>query len=212
MNMKFKLTYTALLVILSIAFTSCESKEEKEAKIAQQEQIRVEREERAEASRLELEAKQEKERIEKEIHDKFINNALNTGATPYAYCFGKNKSCAEYGCSEIKIKTPNNSDVIVTIKRNDKVFRHAYIKSSSQFTFQLPDGVYQTFFYYGKGWNPEKVLTETDCGPLRGGFVSGESFGKDSPQTLNNNILEYHLILQKEGNFKTRPSNVEEAF
>lgn len=57
--MKYKLTYIALLVSLSIAFTSCESNEEKEAKMAQQEQIRLEREEREEGIRIEREAKQE---------------------------------------------------------------------------------------------------------------------------------------------------------
>ena len=55
-------------------------------------------------------------------------------------------------------------------------------------------------------------MKETDCGSLRGGFVSSEHFGKDTPQSLANNILEYELILQQNGNFSTRPSNSEEAF
>jgi carboxypeptidase C (cathepsin A) len=47
---------------------------------------------------------------------------------------------------------------------------------------------------------------------LKGGFIAGESYGKDSPQRLSNNILEYELILQQNGNFSTKPSNAEEAF
>ena len=101
---------------------------------------------------------------------------------------------------------------MVTIKKNNEVFRHAYINAGSQYTFEFPNGTYQAFFYYGRGWNPNKVMKETDCGTLKGGFIADEHFGKDSPQSLSNNILEYELILQQNGNFSTRPSNSEEAF
>ena len=55
-------------------------------------------------------------------------------------------------------------------------------------------------------------MKETDCGTLKGGFISNENFGKDSPQSLSNNILKYELILQQNGNFSTSPSNSDEAF
>ena len=100
---------------------------------------------------------------------------------------------------------------MVTIKKGEKVVRHAFIKGGSAYTFELPNGIYQPFFYYGKGWNPEKVMKQTDCGTLKGGFIAKEVFGKDNPQTLSNNILEYELILQQSGNFSTRPSNANEA-
>lgn len=48
-------------------------------------------------------------------------------------------------------------------------------------------------------------------GKIKGGFISNENFGKDEPQYLNNNVLEYKLILQQNGNFSARPSNGEEA-
>jgi hypothetical protein len=102
--------------------------------------------------------------------------------------------------------------VIVTIKKNDKVYRHGYIGSGGSYTFEMPNGTYQIFFYYGTGWNPKKEMAQTSCGTLTGGFISGENFGKDNPQTLNNNILEYELILQENGNFSTRPSDSDEAF
>ena len=172
------------------------------------EELRIAREKEFEARRIQ----EEKERKAKALRDKYINNSLYTGATPYAYCYGGNKSCSEYGCSEIKVKTPYNSDVMVTIKRGGVVYSHAYIKAGSQYTFELPNGKYQPFFYYGKGWNPNKEMAKTDCGTLKGGFIEDESFGKDDPQTLSNSILTYELILQKGGNFSTRPSNPEEAF
>jgi hypothetical protein len=162
----------------------------------------------SEAEIKQREAKQEQQRIELEIYDKYINNSLFTGATPYSQYYGRNSTCDDYGCSEIKVRT-SNSDVIVTIKKNDKVVRHAYINSGSGSTFSFPNGTYQTFFYYGKGWNPEK---EMKGGEMKGGFITNESFGKDDPQYLRNNVLEYELILQENGNFSTRPSNPDEAF
>lgn len=213
--------------------TSCESEEERQNRTAREEQQKIEFEERRmaeevertfkleqerieqkkreEAKRVEREAILEKIRHEKAIYDKYINNALSTGSTPYSYCFGRNSSCSDWGCSEIKVKASNNSDVLVTIKKDDRIVRHAYIRAGGSYTFQMPNGTYQPFFYYGKGWNPEKFMKETDCGTLKGGFIIDETFGKDSPQYLSNNILEYELILQQRGNFSTKPSNLNEA-
>jgi hypothetical protein len=217
------------LFCLAIALSSCENeaerkqrlaieeqqrielKEKREAKEAERtfqlEQERIEREKREEEERIINEARLEKERKEKAIYDKYINNSLGTGSTPYSQYYGGNSSCSHYGCSQIKVKT-SNSDVIVTIKKNGSVIRHAYINSGSNYTLSFPNGTYQTFFYYGKGWNPEKVMKG---GKMKGGFIDNEVFGKDDLQTLSNNILEYQLILQENGNFSTRPSNPEEA-
>jgi hypothetical protein len=138
----------------------------------------------------------------------YFNNSLPTGATPYSGYYGKNSSCNSNGCSQIKVKTPNNSDVLVTIKQNNEVVRHAYIQKGDSYTFSFPNGSYQAFFYYGKGWNPEKEMKN---GEIKGGFLVDESFGKDDEQSLYNNVLEYELILQQNGNFSTRPSNPDEA-
>lgn len=144
--------------------------------------------------------------------EQYKNNSLRNGAKPYSYCFGSSNSCGGYGCSQIKVKTPYNSDVLVTIKKNDRVYRHAYIKAGSSYTFNFRNGTYQAFFYYGKGWNPNKFMKNTSCGELNGGFISNEHFGKDYPQDLYNQILSYELILQQNGNFSTKPSNKNEAF
>lgn len=197
-----------LIPFLAIALlSSCES-----------DQARKERESREEKQRIEFEQKQKEEekaeairleqaRIEQEIYDKYISNSLRTGSTPYSNYYGGNSSCNDYGCSQIKVRT-SNSDVLVTIKKNGNVFRHAYIRAGESYTFSFPDGTYQPFFYYGKGWNPEK---EMKGGEIKGGFIADESFGKDEPQSLYNNVLEYELILQQKGNFSTIPSNPEEA-
>lgn len=168
-------------------------------------------EEQANISQLNEEyLKREEERIqeEEEIYNAYIENSLNTGDIPYSSSFGSNSNCSDYGCSQIKVTTPDNSDVLVTIKENGRVIQHAYIKAADNYTFSFPNGKYQAFFYYGKGWNPNKSMKN---GKLKGGFISNEYFGKDEPQILNNNILQYELILQQNGNFSTKPSNSDEA-
>ncbi len=220
--MRLKIKFLLPLFFLAIIVSSCESEAERKQRLAGEEQQRIEIEEKRKAEeaettfqleqeRIERETRLEKERKEKEKYDKYINNSLSTGSTPYSYCFGGNSSCSDWACSQIKVKTPYNSDVLVTIKKGEKVVRHAFIKGGSTYTFELANGTYQPFFYYGKGWNPEKVMKQSDCGTLKGGFIANEDFGKDSPQNLSNNILEYELILQQSGNFSTRPSNADEA-
>lgn len=142
----------------------------------------------------------------------YKNNSLYTGAMPYGYCYGRSNSCNSYGCSQVKVQAPYNSDVLVTIKKSGKVYRHAYIKSGGKYVFELPNGTYQTFFYYGKGWNPKKLMKRSPCGGIKGGFIRGEAFGKDNSTSLYNNILTYELILQSNGNFSTKPSSANEAF
>lgn len=228
--MRYLTKLLLLLFSLTLIISSCESdaerkerkskakqekirleaqRKQKAEKLAfQKEQERIEKAKREAFKQMEREAKLEKERKKKAIYDKYINNSLSTGSTPYSRYYGGNSTCNDYDCSELKVRT-SNSDVIVTIKQNNKVVRHAYINAGSSYTFSIPNGNYQPFFYYGKGWNPNKNMKS---GQMKGGFITNESFGKDDPQYLNNNVLTYKLILQQNGNFSTRPSNPEEAF
>ncbi len=146
-----------------------------------------------------------------EAYDRYKNNSLSNGSQPYASYYGYNRSCDYYGCSKISVKAPYLSDVVVIIKRNNSdgsVVRHGYIKSGCTMSFEIPDGWYQTFFYYGKGWYPNKRMS----GGVRGGFLEDEIFSKDNPQYLSNQVLTYELILQRNGNFSTKPSSESEVF
>ena len=209
-------------------------RQEEEARIALEEKIaeekRIEEEARLKREKEEKE-RLEKERREKEIIEKYKSNSLYTGATPYSRYYGGNTKCYGNNCSKITVVTSNedkygnpykvkssdypggfkilkNPDVIVTIKQNGKVVQHAYIESGGKYTFSLPNGTYQPFFYYGDGWYPAKSMKN---GKLKGGFVLREDFEKDFPQSLSNNILTYELIPQINGNFSTKDSNQEEA-
>ncbi len=202
-----KIVFLSLIVAFLV---SCETAEEKKKRLEREEKARIELEQKRKKEEAERAYKLEQERKEKEIYEKYINNSLSTGATPYASCYGYNTSCKKWGCSQIKVTTPYNSDVIVLIKQDGKVVRHAYITKSSNYTFEMPNGVYQTFFYYGKGWNPNKKIENKSCGTIKGGFVANETVGKDVAQNLNNSILTYELILQQNGNFRTQRSNKNE--
>lgn len=93
---------------------------------------------------------------------------------------------------------------------NGRVAGHKYIKAGYSSTIYLANGYnYQTFFYYGNGWNPEKVMRNG----LKGGFVKDEAFSKDgSSSYLKDNILTYTLVTQSGGNFSTSRSDEGEIF
>lgn len=140
-------------------------------------------------------------------------NSLSTGSTPYSYCYGSSNYCNDYGCSQIKVITGGSGDVLVTIKNySGKVVRHGYIKGGYSYTFNVPNGNYQVFFYSGTGWNPNKEMPSSSCSYLKGGFVSNESVTKDNYINLYSQIMTYELILQQQGNFSTKPSSKNEAF
>jgi hypothetical protein len=139
-------------------------------------------------------------------------NSLYTGATPYSNCFGSNNNCDYFGCSRITVLT-GSTDALVTVKdRSGDIVRHAYINSGHSFSFNLPDGTYQVFFYSGSGWNPNKNMNSTSCSSLRGGFVSNEEVSKVSYHDLYNKEWTIELILQENGNLQTQPSSKNEAF
>lgn len=141
----------------------------------------------------------------------YLNNSLSTGATPYAAFYGKNYKCPYNQCSGIKVTAPAESDIVVIIKRNNqdgKVINHGYIKSGATYQFDIPDGTYQTFFYYGEGWNPNKDMGNG----IKGGFIKDEIFSKDNPQDIYSGVLTYVLQLQRDGNFQTKGSDKSEFF
>jgi len=153
---------------------------------------------------------------EKIFEEQWKTNTLFTGATPYKNCFGGNPRCyppsGYLECSFIKVIAPFNSNVIVTVKKSGTVYKHAYIKPGSSYKFTLPNGKYQTFFYYGNGWNPNKKIKSSQCGYLKGGFVSDESISKSELEPLYNYTLTYTLQMMRDGNFSPKSSTSTEAF
>ncbi len=169
--------------------------------------------ERIEVAKEEIRLEEERKR-EREIVRRYENNSLQNGAQPYSQWYGCNAYYDDYTAhSEIRVTAPDNSDVIVIVRYNNhngKVAGHKYIKAGYSSSIHLANGYnYQTFFYYGNGWNPEKVMKNG----LRGGFVKDESYSKDgSSSYLDNNILTYELVVQYDGNFSTSRSDEGEIF
>lgn len=146
----------------------------------------------------------------------YSDNTLYTGATPYSYCYGNNAYCTpSYGyeeCSFIDVQASYNSDVLVLIKKNNRVISHAYIKAGGNYKFKVGDGNFQCFFYYGKGWNPNKYMKTAYCGKIIGGFVNNESVSKSEVVNLYNSSMSYSLYSVANGNFIPKSSNKNEAF
>ena len=173
--------------------------------------------ERIETAKEEKRLREEQERIEAEnrrLESLYGNNSLANGAQPYSRWYGKNQYYDDYTPhSEIVVKAPYNSDVIAIVRYNNMnggVAGHRYIKAGNSSRIYLKNGYnYQTFFYYGRGWYPDKQMN----GNVRGGFLKGEAFSKDgSPCYLENQILTYELTLQENGNFQTSTSSEGEMF
>lgn len=146
-----------------------------------------------------------------EEDEQYLDNSLPTGTQPYKDFYGSSYECHRNQCSAIEVTAPINSDIVVIIKRNNdngEVISHAYIEAGDKYTFDLPNGVFQPFFYYGEGWNPEKEMGNG----VTGGFVHDESFSKDTPQRIEDCVLSYVLQLRKDGNFQTKSSNRSEMF
>ena len=143
----------------------------------------------------------------------FYLNAFSqhTGATPWSNCFGINASCVYKGCSDVVIKAPSSSSIVVIIKKRGKVLKHAYVSAGGIHTIEITDGSYQAFFYYGKDWNNYKRMPSDECGHLYGGFDTGEHVTKDS-FSVYGEVLTYTLYGVVGGNHQNTPSSLEEAF
>jgi len=173
--------------------------------------------ERIKTAKEEQRLREEQERRDAEARSlevQYGSNSLSNGSQPYSRWYGANQYYDDYTAhSEIRVKAPNNSDVIAIVRYNNmngSVAGHKYIKAGDTVTIYLRNGnYYQTFFYYGKGWYPDKPMS----GKVRGGFIKNEAFSKDgSPSYLENQILSYELTLQQNGNFQTSSSSEGEMF
>ena len=146
---------------------------------------------------------------EERLLDLYRGNSLSNGSQPYSSFYGVNSS---NGNSEIIVNAPSIQDVLVIIKRNNSngsVVRHAYIAKGCSYTFHLPAGTYQPFFYGGDSWCPTKRMH----GGVTGGFLHNESFSKDYPQELPDYTeLTYSLTATVNGNFSTKSSSESEMF
>lgn len=169
---------------------------------------------------LEKKIKKSKSSLQNYINEVYAEyystNSLRTGSTPYAYCYGNIPYCSPpegYSeCSYIEIKASSKSDVIVIVKKYNNVYSHAYIKAGGYHKFKLGNGKFQTFFYYGNGWNPKKFMKNANCGKVTGGFVNNESLDKSDMIYLRNSSMSYTLYNVDNGNFQPKSSNKNEAF
>lgn len=195
-----------ILIVLAIAFVVNKCNDGDRTSITKQNEVTN----RSSYQRSNMADYSQEEELSEE--DKlYVSNSLSTGASPYTTYYGSNYKCPYDQCSGIRVTAPTESDIVVIIKRNNqdgKVVSHGYIRAGQTYQFDITDGTYQTFFYYGEGWNPNKDMGNG----IKGGFVKDEIFSKDNPQDIYSGILTYVLQLQRDGNFQTRGSNADEVF
>lgn len=194
--------------------------EENRQRALREQQMRQEAAERArkqaaEKARLqrEREERERKAREEQQRRAKWMANHLDNGAQPFTQCWGWNRSCEDWGCSEIKVVADRNYDVLLTLKEDNEdgdVARHVYIRRGQTKSVQVPNGTYQPFFIYGKGWDPNAVNPISGCSK-RGWFVEQLEISKDFPDYLSNTAVTYRLQVTVGGNFQTKRSNASEA-
>ena len=215
-----------------LVLTGCETEAQRKARMEQiaednrqreleSERRRIESEKRAadEAAELarqsrERKAREERARKERKRRARLLATHLPNGAQPFATCWGWNQSCETRGCSEIVVIADRNYDVLITIKEDNRwgdVVRHAYVRAGGRKTFEMPNGTYQPFFTYGKGWDEDEKSPIKGCSK-RGWFVEQLDPSKHDPVRLSNDVLTYTLQVSTGGNFSTRPSNDAEAF
>lgn len=128
---------------------------------------------------------------------------LSTGAKPWRdYYYHTRKGDS----SDIIVQT-GGSQVVVTIKHDDRVVDHAYIAAGDSYTFKLQNGVYQVFFYYGSEWSPEKPMPNG----VYGGFLSGEFVSKYGPVNLYFQSLIHTLNVVDDSYLQEQSSNLREA-
>ena len=118
---------------------------------------------------------------------------------PYANIYGKNR---ENGPCAVTVTASPELAVIVIIRHDNidgRVAGHLLIEKGSSGTICLTVGTFQTFFYFGRDWEPRR---EMDCG-LFGGFINGEIFQEDpvAKNYTEGMMWEYKLRLVSNGNF-----------
>lgn len=128
--------------------------------------------------------------------EKYGKNSLENGSVPYESHFGKPKPHKKDSNSDIIVKAPLSFDMVAIVRQNDEngeVVAHAYVKADSTYTFTVDNGRYQTFFYIGRGWHPEKKVSND----LIGGFLLSETYSKDDPTTVNDEVISYKISMRQ---------------
>jgi len=141
--------------------------------------------------------------------ERYANYSLSNGATPYSQWYGSSNYCSSWYCSEIVITAPYNSDVVAFIKNaSGNVVRHAFIRAGRSYTFNVPDGTYQPYFYYGKGWYPKKQMAKGRIG----GFLKNETTSYVRATYLDSQIWTIQLELTTGGNLSSHSCSESDIF
>lgn len=152
------------------------------------------------------------------IHFSIVENRVITqydGVTPYENAYGPNMV---YASNTIYIHASADKDVVVIIreKTSDRVVGHIYVKAGEEGFMAIPDGVFNVFFYEGRGWDPDKIIKSSRGDHIKGGFKYEAVLGKD-PRELSfgdgrYNQISYDLNKRRYGNMHERKVSKRSVF
>jgi len=115
---------------------------------------------------------------------KWKGNSLENGSSPYNSYFGDGIYDYRSKCW-ITFKNGNSSDAIACLVNSftGTTIRNSYIKAGTNYNMSnLPEGIYKVKVFYGKDWNPEKIINN---GSIKGGFDTDLNFSlSDNPKDL----------------------------
>lgn len=140
--------------------------------------------------------------------EKYGNNVLDHGSLPYKDFYGENQKTKRKFNSDIEVTAPVAFDMVAIVRLGSdsgKVVSHAFIQADSTHTFRVENGKYQMFFYIGKGWKPTKKMENG----IEGGFVKNETYSKDDPVMLSNEVITYQLSMRQKNKKYKRSSRME---
>ena len=170
--------------------------------------------EEQERLRAKAERRQREEEQREQLYRTYGSNSLYNGSQPYESFYGKNhRYSSDEPHAEVRVKAAYDSDVIVIIRynnQNGRVAGHTYVRAGQTATIQLPGGHrYQSFFYYGRGWYPDKPMKNG----VKGGFLEDEAYSKDGSTTLlqDNEILSFELTPVLDPQFRMKVDAVRKV-
>ena len=152
------------------------------------------------------------------VHESLVENRVEIqydGVTPYEGAYGPNMVNAQ---NMVHVRASSDRDAIVIVRDRmmDKVVGHFYVKAGEEGFVLVPDGVFNVFFYQGRGWDSNKKMKSSRGDVIKGGFRYDEVFGQDPKDlTFGNsdyNQISYDLRKRRYGNMHEKRINPKKMF
>lgn len=152
------------------------------------------------------------------VNESIVKNRVEVqydGVTPYESVYGPNMVNAQ-NIVRVNAATDKDAVVIVRDKVYDRVVGHFYVKAGEEGLVLVPDGVFNVFFYEGRGWDSNKKMKSSRGDVIKGGFRYDEVFGQDPKDVVfgnsDYNQISYDLRKRRYGNMHEKKVTSKKVF